>query len=319
MQKAAKIDANDTQIYLLWGGNIYRKNGKFNDAHSKYEIAYKLAPNDPIVLNAFGQAKSRLGFYKEANELLTKSKKSDSSFNSTKHNIITTTSLSENFINWGDFLLRDKNQFGAKEKYDLAISECINAINTDAKDSKIYASLTKAKLKKAHLFFKTNKDVSAVRILKQIIESRDNSFKHSLYKLSALIDLADYYFKKGNIKSSNSYISIIKKEIKFKPILRNSKFQKLNDKLRFIQSSADSENRTEGMIKIANSNYGYVIIEDKSEETFIGGASDFMPSISIVDSSLEGLNVTFKKKEIMKKGEIKKEAKFIKITVATKN
>ena len=73
MQKAAKIDPNDAQIYLLWG-NIYRKNGKFNDAHSKYEIAHKLTPEDPIVLNAFGQANSRLGFYKEAYELLTKSK-----------------------------------------------------------------------------------------------------------------------------------------------------------------------------------------------------------------------------------------------------
>jgi LuxR family glucitol operon transcriptional activator len=315
MQKASKIDPNDAQIYLLWG-NIYRKNGKFNDAHSKYEIAYKLTPDDPIVLNALGQANSRLGLYNEAYELLTKSKKSDSSFNSVKHNIITTTSLSENFINWGDFLLRDKNPRGAREKYDLAISECMNAIKTNAKDSKIFTSLTKAQLKKAHLFFKTNKEGQAVRILKQIIESRDNSFKHSLYKLSALIDLSDYYFKKGNIKSSNYYLSIIQKEIKFKPILRNPKFQKLNDRLRFIQSSADSENRTQGKIKIANSNYGYVIIEDNLNETYIGGASDFMPSISIVDSSLEGLNVTFKKKEFLKKGETKKEAKFIKITVA---
>lgn len=315
MQKAAKIEPKDAQIYLLWG-NIYRKNGKFSDAHAKYQIAYNLTPDDPIVLNAFGQANGRLGMYQEANDLLTKSKESDSNFNSIKHKIITTTSLSENYINWGDYLLRDKDPKGAKEKYELAISECLGAIKSNAKDSKIFTSLTKAQLKKAHLYLKTNRERAAVTSLKQIIDSRDDSFKHSLYKLTAMIDLAEYYFRKGNMKSSNYYLNTIQKEIKFKPILRNPKFQKLNDRLRFIQSSADSDNRNQGTIKIANSNYGYVIIEDDFKNTYIAGATDFMPSISIIDSSLEGLNVTFKKKEFEKKGKIKKEAKFVKIGVA---
>ena len=318
MQKASEIDQNDSQIFLLWG-NIYRKNGKFSEANAKYEIAYKLTPNDPIILNALGQSNSRLGNYEKANELLSQSLNNSEDFSSTKHLIITRTSISENFINWGDMLTRDKNYGKARLKYDNAIKICKEAINQNTRDTKIFTSLTKAHLKKAHLLFQINNNRDAIKCLKIVINSRDASFKQSLYKLTALIDLSEFYVKNNKLNYVKPLLKTIKSEYKFKAILRNPKHQKLNDRLQYIKSSQDTKNKSHGLITIANNEYGYVIISKENESrTFIGGANDFMPRLANIDNSLIGAEVLFTEKIFMKNNEEKSQAKFIKIKVANK-
>lgn len=318
MEKAAGIDCNDPQIYLLWG-NIYRKNGKFTDANAKYEIAYKLTPKDPIVLNALGQSNSRLGNYETADKLLMQSLTNSGDFSSTKHSIITRTSISENHINWGDMLARDKNFGEAIRKYGNAIKICMDAINQNTRDSKIFTSLTKAHLKKAHSLFQINKNYEAINCLKHVINSRDDSYKHSLFKLTALIDLTEHYIKKGQLNDARPLLNSLNSEHKFKSILRNPKYQKLNDRLQYIKSSQDTRNKTIGVISKANDEYGYVIISiEKDNRTFIGGANDFIPRLANIDRSLIGVEVSFTEKVFMKNDEEKSQAKFIKIKVSNK-
>jgi LuxR family glucitol operon transcriptional activator len=315
MQKAAEINPDDSQIFLLWG-NIYRKNGKNSDANEKYQMAYAIAPDDPIILNALGQSKSRLGFYEESNSLLLRSNSKKDSFKSHKHEMICTTSLAENLINWGDSLTRDKNYGSASEKYDEAAKYCYTAIKTNVRDPKIFTALTKSHLKKAHLLFQMNKDRDAILSLKQVIESNDQSFKHKLFKLTALIDLCDYYFKKSQQSELDNYLQLIKKGYEYKQILRNPKYGKLNDRLIFIQSSIDPENRANGIIVRADESQNYVLIEDTiSKISYIGGGSDFMPIINIYNE-LTQLEVSFVKKEFTKNGQEKSHAKNIKLKVA---
>jgi tetratricopeptide (TPR) repeat protein len=239
-------------------------------------------------------------------------------FNSTKHAIITRTSISENHINWGDMLSRDKNFGKAREKFDAAIQICMDAINQNTRDSKIYTSLTKAHLKKAHLLLQINKNYEAIKCLNHVISSRDNSYKHSLFKLTALIDLTEHYIKKGQLNKVKSLLNTISTE-KFKAILRNPKYQKLNDRLQYIKSSQDTSNKTHGVISKANDEYGYVIISTENEDrTFIGGADDFIPRLANIDLSLIGVEVLFTEKIFMKGDKEKSHAKFIKIKVANK-
>lgn len=316
MEKAAEIDPSDPQIFLLWG-NIYRKNSKFNDAHEKYSLAFKLSSEDPIILNAFGQAKSRLGQYEEAHRLLRKSAKKRGDFSSLKHDIITKTSLAENLINWGVFLTRDKNFGSAERKFDLAIHHCHEAIKLNVRDSKIFTALTKAHLKKAHLLLQMNNENGALNCYRNIIESTDRTFKHSTFKLTALIDLIDYYSRKGKFDLSRKYLKEVNKEYKYKNILRNPKFAKLSSKLKYLKSTLDIENRLEGTITEANDRYDYIIIEIKgSEKTYIAGPHDFVPNLNLISSSLRGSRVTFKPKEFIKEGKQKTQAKYIKITKA---
>lgn len=316
MEKASTLDKEDPQIYLLWG-NIYRKNGKFNDANSKYAIAHSLSQSDPIILNAFGQSQSRLGNYEKAEELLKESLDNSKGFNSTKHEIITKTSLAENYINWADMLTRDKNYGKAKTTYDKAIQTCKVAISSNIRDSKVFTTLTKAYLKLAHLHFQMNRNFEATRCLNFVIKSRDESFKHSVYKLTALIDLAEHYLKTGKVLEIKPLLSTIKSEYKFKAILRNPKHRRLNDRLQYIMSSQDSRNKSDGVISTANEEYGYVIISTNYQgKTFIGGADDFIPRLANIDLSLVGLEVSFTEKIYQKDGKEKSQAKFIKIKVA---
>jgi len=318
MEKASELDSNDPQIYLLWG-NIYRKNGKFSEAHSKYEIAFSLAPKDPIILNAFGQSKSRLGLFEEAHNLLTQSDTLNSEFQSVKHEVITKTSLAENLINWGDLLTRDKNFGLAEAKYNEAINCCMNALSANARDSKIYTALTKANLKKGHLFFQIRKDVEALRCYNSIILSNDESFKHSLLKLTALLDLAEYFLRKNDVDKGKEYFHLIVKGNKYAQILRQIKYQQLNERLRKLEVRFAEKDNSDGVIIKTSPTFGYVIVEDYlSKETFIGGANDFIPRLASIDTSLTGLEVSFKQHIFEKNGRIKKAANYIKITGANK-
>jgi LuxR family transcriptional regulator, glucitol operon activator len=318
MEKASELDPNDPQIYLLWG-NIYRKNGKFSDAHSKYEIAFKLAPSDPIILNAFGQSKSRLGLFEDANKLLKQSDSLNSEFQSIKHKIITKTSLAENLINWGDLLSRDKNFGDAENKFNEAISCCSEAIFENARDAKIFTAMTKANLKKGHLLLQMRKDFDALRCYQSIIQSNDETFKHSLIKLTALLDLCEYYLKKGLFDKCKEYFHQIVQGNKYAFILKQIKYQQLNERLRRIEAIFEEKNNSNGVIIKVSEMYGYVIIEDyKNKETYIGGANDFLPRLANVDISMVGLEVNYKQYIYSKNGKEKKQANYIKITGANK-
>ncbi|MGZ9735115.1 NB-ARC domain-containing protein [Flavobacterium sp. GNP002] len=311
MEKASRLDPNDPQIFLIWG-NIYRKSSKHTEAHKKYAIAYSLTPEDPIILNAYGQSKCWLGFYDEAEKLLLSAL--NSNFDSIKHEVICRTSLAENYISWGDSLFKDRNYKESENKYLLANSQCKLALDTNAKDAKIFNALSKSNLKRGILLLKLKKDINAIRALYTVCNSSPISFKQSLYKLEALVLLGEYYLTKQNVSEVRKIIKNIELEFKSSPVLRKNN---LNDRITDLIEFVSPENFRNGRIITVNIDRGFVIIEEiATQATYLGHKFKFIPQLEILSHKLSDALVTFVPLIEVVNGEERKQAKNIRITTA---
>jgi LuxR family transcriptional regulator, glucitol operon activator len=314
MEKASKLDPNDPQIFLIWG-NVYRKSSKHTEAHKKYAIAYSLTPDDPIILNAFGQAKCWLGYYDEAEKLLLSALHSN--FDSVKHEVICRTSLAENYINWGDSLYKDRNYKEAESKYNLATRQCIDALEKNAKDAKIFNALSKANLRKGILFFRTRQERKALDALKAVCNSSSLSFKQGLYKLEAFVVLGEYYLSVQNTNEIKRILRSIEMEFKSSPILRKNN---LTDRITDLTEYISPEKFKTGKIITINIDRGFVIIEESnSADTFLGHKFKFIPQIDTLSNKLTDSIVSFVPSIEIVNGEEKKQAKNIRITTANTN
>lgn len=311
MEKASKLDPNDPQIFLIWG-NIYRKSSKHVDAHKKYAIAHTLTPEDPIILNAYGQSKCWLGYYEEAEMLLQRAL--NSNFDSIKHEVICRTSLAENYINWGDTLNKDRNFKEAENKYNQAIRHCVLALDTNAKDAKIFNAYSKANLRKGILLFKIKQDQKALDALKAIKNSMSQSFKQGLYKLEALVVLGEYYLSVQNNFELKVILRNIEDEFKSSPVLRKNNFtNRITDLTEYISP----EKFKSGKIIKINIERGFVIIEEiNSVETYLGHKFKFIPAIETLTNKLLNTLVTFVPEIEKVSGVERKQAKNIRITTA---
>lgn len=310
MEKAAKLDQTDPQIFLIWG-NIYRKSSKHTEAHKKYLIAHNLAPEDPIILNALGQAKGWLGEFAEANSLLTKAL--NSKFDSVKHEIICRTSLAENLISWGDFLSKDRNYSEAEKKYHSAVEHCLAILDTNSRDAKVFNALSKANLRRGQLYLKTKQDYKALTALNSVCNSSALSFKQGQFKLEALLLLGEYYMKAHNTRELKNIISRLGEFKNSEIIKRNPNYP---DRMALLYQYANPENLKRGKILSVNSERGFVIIkEDDSEDTYLGHKFKFIPALDSVSFSIKNLPVTFSTTAPIqgKDGEERRQAKDIRI------
>jgi tetratricopeptide (TPR) repeat protein len=314
MIKAASLDSNDPQIFLIWG-NIYRKSSKHTEAQKKYALAYALAPYDPIILNAYGQSKSRLGEFEEADNLLQKAIQPNSEFSSLKHEIINRTSLAENYINWGDYYARDRNFGEAERKYKNAIEECQKIISSNSKDILVYNTLSRASLKCGQLYIKEGNEEGAIEYLSQIIKFPTQSFKQGLYKLTAIAELGNYYKNKNNYSGLKKLMELYSHEFKNSQILRRFEYRELNDKLNKLKDYIEHNEFSVGSIKTVNIDRGFVIIEEKSTGiTFFGHVNSFKPKITELSLRLRGIEVLFQPSTEPNSDKEKNEAINIKIT-----
>ena len=292
MEKASQLDSKDPQIFLIWG-NINRKSSRHLEALNKYKIAYELTPNDPIVLNAFGQAQCRLGYYKEAEELLKKAL--NSKFDSIKHKIICKTSLAENFINWGDSLWKSKNFKEAEIKYNESLNYSFSAINDHSKDPKIYNSLNKANLRKGIMLLELEKYPQAIEALSSVSNSLAITSKQMSYKLNSLLILAEHYINMNNQLLFKKYINRIETEFKGTPHIKYPNFQ---EKYIILKENLDVDNLKYGKVSRINSEKGFAIItENGTDKTYLGHKSKFIPKIDILFDSIINKDVVFKKLE----------------------
>jgi len=311
MEKASLLDPNDPQIFLIWG-NIYRKSLKHIEAHKKYGIANSLSPEDPIILNAYGQSKCRLGYYDKAEVLFKMAL--NSNFDSIKHEIICRTSLAENYINWADSLAKDRNYKDSELKYNSAIRECKAALDANAKDAKIFNALSKANLRKGILLFKTKQDKKAIEALKAVKNSSSQSFKHSLYKLEALVVLGEYFRSVQNNVELKNILRNIETEFESSPVLRKNNFiERITDLTEYISP----EKFKAGKIINVNIERGFVIIEENiCFDTYLGHKFKFIPPIDTLTVKLVNTLVTFVPSFETVRGEERKSAKNIRITTA---
>lgn len=288
MEKAAQLDQTDPQIFLIWG-NIYRKSAKHMEAHKKYLIAHALAPDDPIILNALGQAKGWLGEFESANLLLTKAL--NSKFDSVKHEIICRTSLAENLIGWGDFLKKDRNYKEAESKYLLAVDHCMIMLDTNSRDVKVFNALSKANLRKGQLYLQTKQDYKALIALGSICNSNALSFKQGQFKLEALLLLGEYHMKAHNIRELQKVIVGLG-EFKTSDIVKSN--PNFVGRIGVLHQYAYPENLKKGIIETVNPDRGFVIIkEEGSNETYLAHKVKFIPSLVSITTSLKNVQVTF--------------------------
>jgi LuxR family glucitol operon transcriptional activator len=300
MQKASELDSSDPQIYLLWG-NIYRKSSKHSDADKKYQIAYNLAPNDPIILGAYGQTKSHLGFYEEASVLLNESMMTGKKMSSLKHMMIIRTSLAENNITWGESLVEIKDYEKAEVKYLNAIQICEEAIKENEQDQKVLGTLYKARFKLALLLLSKNQGGEAVLEFENVINANESSFKHAKYKLSSLIELAEYYIKKKNREKVKEYFDLINLRYKNTPVA-NIDYRSSHQRLKIINEYLDPTKQIEGVIRNINAERKFAILEDTNGVTFLAHQDNFVVRIVSLPHTYKGQRVLFSPSFIFKQG-----------------
>ncbi|MGB1205292.1 MAG: NB-ARC domain-containing protein [Chitinophagales bacterium] len=313
MEKASSLDNTDPQIFLIWG-NIYRKNSKYTEAHKKYQIAYELAPDDPIILNAFGQSKGNIGDFKEANILLNKALQPDSEFSSMKHEIINRTSIAKNLINWGDSFKRDRNYGQAEKKYLEATQECHKILSLNTRDTKIHDIFNKANLKLGLLYIKSNNKLDkkeGVKFLDKIISRRAESFKQGVYKITSISELLGYFDYLENTERVLQLLNIFEQEFRYSTILKRANYKSLNEKILRIRDKYSKRVTYfhKGSITSINTERGFVIIQKKgSKESFFGHINNFLSKSISISKELKGKEVNyipfynnkFKRKEAIK-------------------
>lgn len=291
MEKAESLNNRDPQIYLLWG-NVLRKNGKNNEALIKYQKAYDLAPEDHIILNAYGTTKGRLGDCEEADRLLMRGVESKNSL-SVKHQIINWTSIGENLITWADILIKDRNYTEAEVKLNKAISSCLEALKIDNRDPKIHVALCRANMKKGGLYFKTGKTIKAAESFSKVFHSVPKSFKHHLFKITAGIELAYIYFHDDNIKGVKLIIKEIEREYKNHPIFKNTEYSFLQSRYNELQAKVNEDNFITGIITRVEPIHEFLIITCKNNQTYICSGNDFIPRLNVLTNDLINKSVKF--------------------------
>lgn len=300
MSKAAELDPNDPQIFVLWG-NIFRKSSKHVEADKKYAIAYGLTPTDPIVLSAYGQSRSHLGYYQEADELLKQSLKSDTN-SSLKHKIINLTSIAENNIEWGESLTEKRDYPTAENKFNEAINTCLSAINLNPIEAKVLSTMYKAHFKFGLLLFILGKEPEAITNITKVIDAEVKSFKHGKYKLSALMELAEYYTKKNNREKVAEYVKNIDFDFSNSSILKID-YRNHHQRLRLLNEYLNPSHQVAGLIRNVNVERRFAIIEENGTSfTYLAHIDTFVQSMTSLPSTLKGQKVLFTPSFTLKNG-----------------
>jgi tetratricopeptide (TPR) repeat protein len=225
MVKASELSSEDPQIWLTWG-NIKRKNDRIQDALDKYEKAYKLNSEDPVILNSLGQAKCRLGDYHRADELFRAALQKRASDSSIKHEIINLSSLAENLIRWSEILINSRNYSEAEAKLKEALSLCKEVIKLDENDVKSL-DLLRLVHKELGFFYKKTNDLTKASLYfgKAIVES-PKRYKEAKDTMTAGLQLGNIFYSRGNVDGAKT-IALKLKDIAKRFTFDSSWHQKL--------------------------------------------------------------------------------------------
>ena len=312
MQKASELKTDDPQIWLLWG-NIKRKSNKISDADEKYKKAYDLSPNNHIILNAYGQTRSRLGDYNFAIELLEKASESESSKSSKKHDIINRTSIAEALISWSEVLLRDRNVYEAQKKLESALRQSEILITIDASDSKSIGIMSKTLYKFGKFYSNINDIREAIKYYTKCLEIHmESSFKGIRYKIKSAINLSKILLK-DNKKNSEKIKKILEPFAAGNENVFRSYPELLIEINEISEKIGEISNFVEGKIKFVHVFKEFVLIHpyNNPELTYIAGKLDFSPVLNTFSKDLTNLKVKFIEKRFMVNGVEKREAKNI--------
>lgn len=308
IQKAADLNSTDPQIWLLWG-NIKRKSNKFIEADEKYKIAYGLAQDNHIILNAYGQTRSRLGDYDSALKLFYSALTIEGSVSSKKHEIINRTSIAEALIGWAEVLFRDRDIENAEKRLYEAQEECFKIMKIDSNDLKSSGILTKTYYKIGKHFNKLNNSLKAKTYFEKCLAVKSVGFKVSRYKLKAAVEISKIYFDEGNFDEIKNILTptLIGYEGIFK------KHPEILNEINTILDKVGSETSVSGKIIHVNTHAEYVLIEKSGEmgNNYIANKQDFNPILNSLSRDLVNSSVKFTPKVFRFRNREKREAKNI--------
>lgn len=278
MKKAAELNPKDPQTWLTWG-TMQMKSDDVDGALEKYTEAYKLDQKDYVILNALGQAKSRLGNHKEADDLFKLALNSVSTGSSRKHEIINRTSIADNLRRWSEVLKNDRNIELAEKKLFEALENIDIAYNLDKTDSYTIIFNSKINLELAYLYKNTNSE-KALLYFKNAIIKNPIQQKAKNNTVRAINEIINILYKLNKIDEISKYISLDLFELIEKDPRWSEEIQEIQIKIR--------KKPIGGIIVRYDIERKFCIIRNKEiyNDTYLGHFNDF---ISLPNDKLHNL------------------------------
>ncbi len=288
MEKASKLNKDDTQIWLVWG-NIKRKSDKIKEAYNYYEKAYKLSPKDNVVLNSYAQAISRLGDFQRADKLYKEALELVEGIPHNKHLIINYTSIAENLKKWAEALVEDRDYAQATQKIHDALVAIQKVLKIDRNDYKAKELHMDILYTYGTVYDKQKDYENALSILKELVELPFSRYREIEYHNRGVLLIINIYFTIDKYDEARKFLE--KEERNLRRISKGA----IADRYKRICEKLDKEkNRKKGRIIRYNAEKKFVIIESESSPglTYLTFLNAFKEYIHLSDDIL-GRKVTF--------------------------
>lgn len=288
MEKASKLNKDDTQIWLVWG-NIKRKSDKIKEAYNYYEKAYKLSPKDNVVLNSYAQAISRLGDFQRADKLYKEALELVEGIPHNKHLIINYTSIAENLKKWAEALVEDRDYAQATQKIHDALVAIQRVLKIDRNDYKAKELHMDILYTYGTVYDKQKDYENALSILKELVELPFSRYREIEYHNRGVLLIINIYCTIDKYDEARKFLEKEERNLR-----RLSKGVIADRYKRICEKLAKEKNRKEGRIIRYNAEKKFVIIESESSPglTYLTFLNAFKEYIQLSDDIL-GRKVTF--------------------------
>lgn len=288
MEKASKLNKDDTQIWLVWG-NIKRKSDKIKEAYNYYEKAYKLSPKDNVVLNSYAQAISRLGDFQRADKLYREALELVEGIPHNKHLIINYTSIAENLKKWAEILVEDRDYAQATQRIQGALVAIQKVLKIDRHDNKAKELHMDILYTYGTVYDKQKDYERALGILKELVQLPFSRYREIEYHDRGVLLMANIYCAIGKYDEARQYLAKEERNIR-----RISKGVITDRYKRVCEKLAKEQNRKNGKIIRYNVEKKFVIIESASSPglTYLTFLNAFKEYVQLSDDIL-GKDVTF--------------------------
>ncbi len=288
MEKASKLNKDDTQIWLVWG-NIKRKSDKIKEAYNYYEKAYKLSPKDNVVLNSYAQAISRLGDFQRADKLYKEALELVEGIPHNKHLIINYTSIAENLKKWAEALVEDRDYAQAIQKIHDALVAIQRVLKIDRNDYKAKELHMDILYTYGTVYDKQKDYENALSILKELVELPFSRYREIEYHNRGVLLIINIYCTIDKYDEARKFLEKEERNLR-----RLSKGAIADRYKRICEKLAKEKNRKEGRIIRYNAEKKFVIIESESSPglTYLTFLNAFKEYIQLSDDIL-GRKVTF--------------------------
>lgn len=288
MEKASKLNKDDTQIWLVWG-NIKRKSDKIKEAYNYYEKAYKLSPKDNVVLNSYAQAISRLGDFQRADKLYKEALELVEGIPHNKHLIINNTSIAENLKKWAEALVEDRDYAQATQKIHDALVAIQKVLKIDRNDYKAKELHMDILYTYGTVYDKQKDYENALNILKGLVELPFSRYREIECHNRGVLLIINIYFTIDKYDEARKFLEKEERNLR-----RISKGAIADRYKRICEKLAKEKNRKKGRIIRYNADKKFVIIESESSPglTYLTFLNAFKEYVQLSDDIL-GREVTF--------------------------